>query len=47
MAGWGSWVALIGGIVAIVGQWWGTTSAYLPLIGGALAIIGAIGAWNK
>lgn len=39
---WGSWVALIGGIVAIIGQW--ATGAWLPLIGGVVAVIGAIGA---
>ena len=39
---WGGWVALIGGIIAAVGQW--STGAYLPLIGGVIAIIGGIGA---
>ena len=39
---WGEWVALIGGIVAVIGQW--ATTAYLPLIGGVIAIIGALGA---
>jgi len=38
---WGSWIALIGGIVAVIGQW--TVQWYLPLIGGVIAIIGAIG----
>lgn len=42
MTGWQSWLALIGGIVAVVGQWWGA-SYWLPAIGGVLAIIGAIG----
>ena len=42
-AGWQSWLALIGGILALIGQWWGA-NYYLPLIGGVLAIIGGIGA---
>lgn len=42
MAGWQSWLALIGGILAVVGQWWGA-EFWLPAIGGILAIIGAIG----
>ena len=40
--GWQSWLALIGGIVAVIGQFWGM-DYYLPLIGGVLAVIGAIG----
>jgi hypothetical protein len=48
MAGWQSWLALIGGIIAAVGQFWGgpgaETNLYLPLIGGILAVIGGIGA---
>ena len=43
MAGWQSWLALVGGILALIGQWWGA-NYYLPLIGGVLAIIGGIGA---
>lgn len=35
----GNWIAVIGGIIALVGQWWGITY-YLPAIGGVLAIIG-------
>ena len=42
MAGWQSWLALIGGIIALIGQFWGM-DYYLPLIGGILAIIGGIG----
>jgi hypothetical protein len=42
MAMWGSWVALIGGVVSVVGQW--ATGYWLPLIGGVIAIIGALGA---
>ena len=34
-------LVLIGGIVAVIGQWWGM-DYYLPLIGGALAIIGGL-----
>ena len=32
---------LIGGVVAIVGQFWGA-DYYLPLIGGAIAVIGGL-----
>ncbi len=32
---------LIGGVVAIVGQFWGA-DFYLPLIGGAIAVIGGL-----
>jgi len=42
MKGWGMWVALIGGVVAAIGQFWGV-DYYLPLVGGVLAIIGAFG----
>jgi len=45
MAGWGLWLALIGGVLSIIGQW--VTTASLPLIGGVVAIIGAIGAMSK
>ena len=41
MANWGSWAALIGGIVAVIGQW--ATGYWLPLIGGVVAVVGAIG----
>ena len=34
----GMWLAVIGGVVAIVGQW--VLGYYLPVIGGALALIG-------
>ena len=41
MANTGMWLAVVGGIVAVVAQFWGTgTDYYLPLIGGVLAIIG-------
>lgn len=38
--GW-AWLALIGGILAIVGQWSGTN--WLPIVGGIIAVIGALG----
>ena len=44
MANTGMTVALIGGVIAVVGQWWGSdlvSGIGLPLIGGVLAIIGA------
>ncbi len=41
MASWGAWLAIIGGVVAVVGQW--VPSAYLALIGGVVAVIGGIG----
>jgi len=34
-------IILIGGIVAIIGQFWGA-DYYLPLIGGAVAVIGGL-----
>tara|TARA_Y100000310_G_C20599846_1_gene772435 strand:- start:1163 stop:1315 length:153 start_codon:yes stop_codon:yes gene_type:complete len=41
-----AWLALIGGILALVGQFWGgpgaETDLFLPAIGGVLAIIGGI-----
>ncbi len=40
--GWQMWLALIGGILAVVGQWWGA-NYWLPAIGGILAVIGALG----
>jgi len=47
MTNWQSWVAIVGGIVAIVGQWWGAQDYYLPLIGGVLALIAGIGSMAK
>lgn len=44
-SGWQSWLALIGGIVALVGQW--VAGYYLPAIGGILAVIGGIGAMTS
>ena len=34
-------LVVLGGIVAIVGQFWGA-NYYLPLIGGVLALIGGL-----
>ena len=42
MNGWHSWLALIGGILAIAGQWW--TGYWLALIGGILAAISGLAA---
>jgi hypothetical protein len=42
MAGWNMWLGLIGGIVAIIGQFWGA-NYWLPAIGGVLAVIAALG----
>ena len=33
-------LVIIGGIVAIIGQW--VTGYYLPVIGGAIAVIGGL-----
>ena len=45
MAEWGKWLVVIGGIIAVVGQWWGGPASdpdlYLPVVGGVLAVIGA------
>ncbi|MDP3881547.1 MAG: hypothetical protein Q8Q31_01575 [Nanoarchaeota archaeon] len=45
MANWGGWVALVGGIIAVIGQW--TPDYWLPLIGGIIAVIGGIGELAK
>ncbi len=45
MGGWHGWLALVGGIIAIAGQW--VTTAWLPVIGGALAVIAGIGSMMK
>lgn len=39
--GWQMWLALIGGILALAGEW--MAGYYLPAIGGILAIVGALG----
>lgn len=41
MKDWQKWAIIGGGIVAIVGQFWGSMY-YLPLIGGVLALIGGL-----
>ena len=47
MAGsWQMWLTLIGGILAILGQWWGA-SFFLGAIGGVLAVIGSLGMMGK
>ena len=38
MEAWHKWLIVLGGIVAIIGQFWGA-NYYLPLIGGAVAAI--------
>ena len=35
----GKWVAIIGGVVAVVGQFW-TNTFYLSAIGGVVAVVG-------
>jgi len=41
MADWMKYLAVVGGVIAVVGQWWGA-NYYLPVIGGVLAIIGGL-----
>jgi len=41
MAAMGKWIAVVGGVLAIVGQFYGATF-YLPLIGGVVAVVGAL-----
>lgn len=47
MAAWGKWTALVGGIIAVIGQFWGgpgmSPNIYLPVIGGIVAVVGALG----
>lgn len=38
---WKKWVIVLGGVVAAVGQFWGS-EWYLPLIGGAVAAVVAL-----
>lgn len=38
MEAWQKWLVVLGGVVAVVGQFWGS-EFYLPLIGGAVAAI--------
>lgn len=44
--GWQWWFTLLGGILALIGQWWGA-EYWLSAIGGALAIIGSFGMMSK
>ena len=45
MASWGSWVALVGGVLAVLGQWMAT--GWLPVVGGVVAVVGALGTMSK
>lgn len=38
MESWHKWLIVLGGLVALVGQFWGA-EFFLPLIGGAVAAI--------
>lgn len=38
--GWGSWLAIAGGIIAAVGQW--QIGYWLPVIGGVIAVVGGV-----
>ena len=46
MDDWRKWVIVAGGLVAVVGQFWGgpgmTPNLYLPLVGGAVAAVVAL-----
>ena len=46
MKNWQKWFVVVGGIVAVIGQFWGgpgmSPNIYLPLIGGVLALIGGL-----
>jgi hypothetical protein len=35
------YIAILGGIIAVVGQFWGATY-YLPLVGGVIAVAGGL-----
>ena len=41
MKDWQKWAVIVGGLVAVVGQFWGM-EYYLPLIGGVLALLGGL-----
>ena len=45
MASWGAWLAIIGGVVAVIAHW--VTGAWLDVIGGVVALIGGIGCLSK
>ena len=38
MESWQKWLIVLGGVLAVIGQFWGT-NYYLPFIGGVLAVI--------
>jgi hypothetical protein len=38
---WQKWAIIVGGVLAIIGQWKGG-DIYLPAIGGVLVLIGAL-----
>jgi hypothetical protein len=42
MAAWGKWTALVGGVIAVIGQF--VPTYYLAAIGGVVAVVGALGA---
>lgn len=43
MEGWHKWLIVLGGLTAVLGQFWGgpgmSPNLYLPLVGGAVAAI--------
>ncbi len=39
--GWQMWVGALGGLLAVIGQFWGA-DMWLPLIGGLLALIASL-----
>ena len=41
MTDWKKWAIVAGGVVAVVGQFWGY-DYYLPLVGGAVAAVVAL-----
>ena len=45
MAGWGAWLAIIGGVLSVIAQW--VPGAWLAVIGGVLAVFGGIGCLSK
>jgi hypothetical protein len=42
MAKTGMWLAIVGGVIAVIGNFWGGSDPqyYLPAIGGVVAVIG-------
>ena len=42
MAKWGKWTALVGGLIAVIAQFWNPL-VWTAAIGGVVAIIGALG----